>query len=151
MTPHRPTRPAFTLIELLVVIAILAILIGLLLPLVELLMCRLLLYIEQDNLSQEANANFVAAIVHNVPVFECPSDPRADQIGTGSTSAGAVTSLAPAGEPPAPRDGFPQGGSRRARAPATTTSLIPLRYGDLAASGLTVSVGEDTELNLDLE
>jgi prepilin-type N-terminal cleavage/methylation domain-containing protein/prepilin-type processing-associated H-X9-DG protein len=51
-------------------------------------LCRLLPYIEQDNLYQEVNANFFAGIVHNVPTFECPADPRSGKDGTGATTLG---------------------------------------------------------------
>ncbi len=62
----------------------------------------------------------------------------------------AVTSFAPV-EMPAGRGGLPQAGFRRTDVPMERTSLLPPRYGDLAASGLTVRVEEDTEINLDLE
>jgi hypothetical protein len=63
----------------------------------------------------------------------------------------AVASFAPAGEVPAGHDGLPQAGSRRSKASANAISCIPPRYGDLTLSGLTVRVGEDSEINLDLE
>jgi prepilin-type N-terminal cleavage/methylation domain-containing protein len=53
---------------------------------------KVLPFIEQDGLYQEANANFFAAIPHNLPTFECPADPRAGKDGTGFTTLGTHTS-----------------------------------------------------------
>jgi prepilin-type N-terminal cleavage/methylation domain-containing protein/prepilin-type processing-associated H-X9-DG protein len=54
--------------------------------------CRLLPYIEQDNLYRLAQANFFAAIVTPLRTYECPSDPRSGQVGKGTTTLGTESS-----------------------------------------------------------
>jgi hypothetical protein len=64
----------------------------------------------------------------------------------------AVTSLAPAGaERPSWAGALLPAANSRVGALAGTASAIPPRYGDLGQSGLTVAVGEDTRLDLDLQ
>jgi prepilin-type N-terminal cleavage/methylation domain-containing protein/prepilin-type processing-associated H-X9-DG protein len=55
-------------------------------------LCKLLPYIEQDNLYQAVNTNFFGAITTNLPTFECPADARSGKDGTGATTSGTHSS-----------------------------------------------------------
>jgi prepilin-type N-terminal cleavage/methylation domain-containing protein/prepilin-type processing-associated H-X9-DG protein len=54
--------------------------------------CRLLPFIEQDNLFKLAEANFFQAIPTPVNIFQCPSDGRDGKDGTGFTTLGTHSS-----------------------------------------------------------
>ncbi|HEY7311693.1 MAG TPA: DUF1559 domain-containing protein [Gemmataceae bacterium] len=55
-------------------------------------MCRILPYIEQDNLYKAAQVNFFQAIPTPVKTFQCPSDGRDGRDGTGATTLGTHSS-----------------------------------------------------------